>query len=393
MEYIADRIPLWQVTTWDKNFNNVDKSWQPKTIKYNYLLSDELDEIRVDDGDVRILYTGKDVGYTTEELAGDNISEGEIVSIPWGGIPTVKYYKGKFVTGDNRIATSNDTSKLSNRYLYYFMKGHIHEIASYYRGASLKHPCMKDVLKMEISYPTLEVQNRICDQFDVIDAVIEQRYKELSLFDELIKARFVELFGDVITNDRGWAQQIFEDITESRLGKMLDAKKQTGEHAYPYLANFNVQWFTFNTDNLNEMDFDEKDRKEFELQEGDLLVCEGGEIGRCAIWHNEIQPCYFQKALHRVRCKKEYVIPEYLAWWFKYNCEHGGFSAIEGAKATISHLPGAKLKKLNVTVPEMKRQEEFAVFIDQVDKSKVAVQKSLDETQRLFDSLMQEYFG
>ena len=87
------------------------------------------------------------------------------------------------------------------------------------------------------------------------------------------------------------------------------------------------------------------------------------------------------------------MIPEYLAWWFKYNCEHGGFSAIEGAKATISHLPGAKLKKLNVTVPEMKRQEEFAVFIDQVDKSKVAVQKSLDETQRLFDSLMQEYFG
>ncbi len=185
------------------------------------------------------------------------------------------------------------------------------------------------------------------------------------------------MFGDVIRNNRGWDQYKFEDITESRLGKMLDAKKQTGKQSYPYLANFNVQWFTFNTDTLNEMDFDEKDRKEFELQEGDLLVCEGGEIGRCAIWHNEIQPCYFQKALHRVRCKKEYLIPEYLAWWFKYNCEHGGFSAIEGAKATISHLPGAKLKKLLVTVPEIKRQEEFAVFLAQTDKSKHCVRNDL----------------
>ena len=78
MEYMAKNIPLWQITTWDKNFNNVDKEWQPKTIKYKYLLSDELDSLRVDDGDIRILYTGKDVGYTTEELAGDNISEGEL---------------------------------------------------------------------------------------------------------------------------------------------------------------------------------------------------------------------------------------------------------------------------------------------------------------------------
>ena len=90
MIYIAKDIPLWQVTIWDKKFNNVDKKWQPKTIKYKYLLSDELDSLRVDDGDVRILYTGKDVGFTTEELAGDRLSEGEIISIPWGGIPTVK---------------------------------------------------------------------------------------------------------------------------------------------------------------------------------------------------------------------------------------------------------------------------------------------------------------
>ena len=164
--------------------------------------------------------------------------------------------------------------------------------------------------------------------------------------------------------------RVFEDVAASRLGKMLDAKQQTGKYSYPYLANFNVQWFRFNIENLNQMDFDEDDRAEFELKDGDLLVCEGGEIGRCAVWHNEIQPCFFQKALHRVRCNRQIIHPDYLAWWFKYNCDYDGFTAIAGSKATIAHLPGIKLKQLQVAVPPIELQEQFATFVEQTDKSR-----------------------
>ena len=179
------------------------------------------------------------------------------------------------------------------------------------------------------------------------------------------------MFGDVISNSNLWPICKFSEITSSRLGKMLDAKQQTGVHRYPYLANFNVQWFRFELKTLNSMDFNESDRIEFELHDGDLLVCEGGEIGRCAVWHNNVQPCYFQKALHRVRCNKDFILPDFLAWWFKYNCDHGGFSAIEGAKATIAHLPGAKLKNLDVCVPPLPLQNQFATFVEEVDKSKL----------------------
>ena len=151
---------------------------------------------------------------------------------------------------------------------------------------------------------------------------------------------------------------------------MLDAKQQTGKNTFPYLANFNVQWFRFELRTLNQMDFDESDRAEFELIDGDLLVCEGGKIGRCAVWHNELQPCYFQKALHRVRCDRRIVHPDYLSWWFKYNCDHDGFASIVGAKATIAHLPGAKLKQLQVILPPLELQEQFAAFVEQTDKSK-----------------------
>ena len=94
-----------------------------------------------------------------------------------------------------------------------------------------------------------------------------------------------------------------------------------------------------------------------------------------------------------MRCNQNIILPDYLSWWFKYNCENGGFAAIEGAKATISHLTGAKMKMLDVTVPPIELQEQFVDFIKHVDKSKVVVQKALDEAQLLFDSLMQKYFG
>ena len=246
---------------------------------------------------------------------------------------------------------------------------------------------------VSITVPPIDEQRKIAAILDKVSDLIAKRRQQLDKLDEMVKARFVEMFGDVIQNTKLWPQYIFSDITTSRLGKMLDAKQQTGMCQYPYLANFNVQWFRFELDNLNEMDFNEADRIEFELRDGDLLVCEGGEIGRCAVWHNEIQPCYFQKSLHRVRCKKEIVLPDYLAWWFKYNCDNKGFAAIEGAKATISHLPGAKLKALLVSVPPIEQQKQFATFVEQTEKSKITISHSLEKLETLKKALMQEYFG
>ena len=262
------------------------------------------------------------------------------------------------------------------RYLYYFCKRFDFERLN--KAVTIPSLTKSDLLKIEIEIPDLAIQRHIVDLLIGVERLIAYRKQQLTELDNLIKARFVEMFGDVIHNNKSWKMHVFADIASSRLGKMLDAKQQTGKCSYPYLANFNVQWFRFNIENLNQMDFDEDDRAELELKDGDLLVCEGGEIGRCAVWHNEIQPCFFQKALHRVRCNRQIIHPDYLAWWFKYNCDHDGFAAIAGAKATIAHLPGVKLKQLQVAVPPPELQEQFAAFVEQIDKSKVVVQKVLE---------------
>ena len=170
--------------------------------------------------------------------------------------------------------------------------------------------------------------------------------------------------------DRGWDIKTVEEIATTQLGKMLNAKNQTGQNSHYYLANRNVQWFRIEPTDLRMMDFDEAERVKFALEDGDLLVCEGGEIGRCAIWHGEVADCYIQNAVHRVRCDKEQITPLFLGYQLFYHATENGFSDIVGSKATIAHLPADKLKTMRVMVPPLAEQHTFEDLVEQSDKSK-----------------------
>ena len=308
-------------------------------------------------------------------------------------IGALNYAKETCCIGRGLAAITPNKTKVSTEFIFWLLKEKNNELNRLGTGSTFKAISKKILEETKVPDISLEKQTAYSNILEKLYSIITHLRTQLEKLDLLVKARFVEMFGDVINNTKRWKIYLFSEITISRLGKMLDKKSQTGKSKLPYLANFNVQWFQFKLDNLNMMDFNEKEQIEFSLEDDDLLVCEGGEIGRCAIWHNEITPCYFQKALHRVRCNKSIIIPIYLAWWFKFNCDNNGFSEIEGAKATIAHLPGAKLKKLPIAVPPLTLQNQFADFVKQVDQSKSILQQELDKAQMLFDSLMQEYFG
>ena len=193
----VDYKPLWSVTIWDKKFNGVDKKKQNKVISYYYYLASEFEKIEREKGNIAYISTGitDKERYTTSELAKGHISEGEIVCIPWGGTPNVKYFNGKFVTGDNRIATSIDTNILSNKFLYYWLQSKLSIISTFYRGSGIKHPDMKKVLELRIPVPPIEVQNeivRILDNFTELEAELkaelEARKKQYEYYrDKLLK--------------------------------------------------------------------------------------------------------------------------------------------------------------------------------------------------------------
>ena len=169
---------LWQLTIWDKKFNGVESYKQVKVIKYPYVLADVFSQIEDTSGTVRLLSTGSYIGYTTKEKAGNNLCYGEIVAIPWGGVANIKYYNGFFVTADNRIATSSNTQVLSNRYLHWWMESNITQIQSTYRGASIQHPSMNDILSLSIYLPSIEEQEKISNKLDTLDNLITLHQRE-----------------------------------------------------------------------------------------------------------------------------------------------------------------------------------------------------------------------
>ena len=154
------------------------------------------------------------------------------------------------------------------------------------------------------------------------------------------------------------------DITESCLGKMLDSKKNKGEYQ-PYLANINVRWGDFDLDNLPLMRFEYSEEERYRIKKGDLIMCEGGEPGRCALWQEEIPNMKIQKALHRIRAKENIDI-EYIYYWFllagQRNLLKGYFT-----ETTIKHLPGDKLKEIELDIPEYDKQIKIAKVLSSLD--------------------------
>jgi type I restriction enzyme S subunit len=151
---------------------------------------------------------------------------------------------------------------------------------------------------------------------------------------------------------------------EVLLGKMLDEKKISGNHLAPYLRNVDVQWDRINIDELPQMDFDGSDVERYGLRPGDLLVCEGGDVGRSAIWHGELTECYYQKALHRLRPRDTSSdLPRFQLYLMQAAAKLEVFTGGQG-KATIAHLTAEALRRYRFAYPGQAEQERIVEHLD-----------------------------
>lgn len=221
-------------------------------------------------------------------------------------------------------------------------------------------------LEYPVRLPPLEEQRRIADILDTIDETIRATERVVAkirqMHDGLRRSRFTELLE---TSDHRQVGACFEMI----LGKMLSPAAKTGTRPAQYLANRNVQWGRCRVDDLDEMDFSESERNKFSLNPGDVLVCEGGEVGRTAIWHGEVAECYFQKAVHRLRTRGD-VVPEYMLHFMRHAAELDLFRS-HTSQTSIAHLTGEQLARVSIPVPPMEVQRELigalANVADRVD--------------------------
>ena len=187
-----------------------------------------------------------------------------------------------------------------------------------------------------------------------------------------------------------WKKVKLGEVSDSCLGKMLDAVKNRGEYQ-PYLANLNVRWGCFDLDDLSTMRFEEHEEDRYGIKYGDLIICEGGEPGRCAIWKEQMPNMKIQKALHRVRGKKDIVDNFYLFYWFLFAGKRGYIDQY-CTGATIKHLPGQKLKEVVIDLPPLSTQHRIATILSRYDSLIENYQKQIKLLEEAAQRLYKEWF-
>ena len=343
----VEYVPLWSVTIWDKKFNSVDKDKQKTIIKYKYYLADELKQLVVENGNVKILTTNISNLFTLEKLVSNSLSYGEIVCIPWGGNPIVQYYKGKFITSDNRIATSIDVNKLDNKFLYYVLINKLDLISSFYRGAGIKHPDMSKVLDIIIPLPPIEVQKeivRILDEFtEKTTKLQELLHKETVLRKKQYEYYRNYLFNKIQSYDNVFLGDIADISVGSKPEFIYDNKTEfeyinAGTTNSGYTNNYNCLGDTVTTPSRGQ-----------------------GGIGYIGYQKNNF---WLGALCYQIRSNKDYILTKYIYYYLKNNNELILKIKNSGGLPSVNRND---LIKINIKFPNLEYQKEIINILDQFD--------------------------
>ena len=295
----------------------------------------------------------------------------------------LKFVDFNFVVGADGVKILIPKVFLIAKFLFYYLQ--------WYKVPSLGYSRHYKLLKeINIPIPPLTDQERIVSELDLLTSIINKQKAQLKELDSLAQSIFYDMFGDPIENPKGWEVKKLGDLCNSELGKTLNQSKDTGT-LRPYLCAINIQWNKIIKDNLKQTRFEETELERYSVKKGDLLICEGGDIGRAAIW-NENKEIQYQNALHRLRFGEE-MLPIFCLFNLKYLKDKGILDNRYGKGVTIKHLIKSALLSIPFIVPPLSLQQSFASKVETIEAQKALITKSMEETQRLFDSRMDYWFA
>ena len=272
----------------------------------------------------------------------------------------------------------------SQSYLFYLLlnDSYIRWIDAVTYGTKMPRVSPDQIANGSAPFPPVEEQQAIASFLDrettKIDALVAKKEQLMELLQEkrtalITRAVTKGLDPDVQVKDSGvewlgkipatWKVAPVYARYKVTLGKMLDAKRISGNYLGQYVRNIDVQWDSVNTDDLPQMDFSLEERDRYKLEAGDLLVCEGGDVGRTAIWEGSVGDCFYQKALHRVRPLSNEDIPRFF-YYVMYALAKGGVFVAGGNPNTIDHLTAIQLSHYRFPFPPSEEQTTIAIFLD-----------------------------
>lgn len=264
-------------------------------------------------------------------------------------------------------------------------------------GGSLTRAQPKQVAKYPVPIVELEKQGKIVNLLEKVNFVISAHQQQLAKLDELVKARFVEMFGDMLLNPMAWPEVVLETLADivSGITKGRKVKEQTLLEV-PYMAVSNVKdgyidWTTVKTILATEQEIEQ-----YRLFPDDVLMTEGGDpdkVGRGAIIKEPLENCIHQNHIFRVRLDKEKILPAFFAEYLQHQKSKRYFLGCAKQTTGIASINMKQLKALPVLLPPLDLQQQFDDFARQIERVRCSIQNCLGQMETLKKALMQQYFG
>lgn len=333
-----------------------------------------------------------DLGYYSGEYPSRiEINDGDVL-ISWSGsLGVYLWNKGKALLNQHIFKVVFDKIAIDKAYFIFAIKYNLKEMEAKTHGATMKHITKKDFDNVLVPYPSFEKQREIAGVLSGIENIISARRQQLVELDNLIKARFVELFGGA-----DYPKVLFENVCVF-LRNGANIKQTKGAGGYPITRIETLSNDVFNIDRLGYADITDLEKyQSYVLHNGDILISHINSVaylGRAVQYRGQLDtPIIHGMNLLCARIADSYN-PTYIEWFFKTPMAKEYISTITKKAVNQASITTSDLKKMQVPNPPKKLQNQFAAFVEQTHKSKAVVQKALDEAQTLFDSLMQQYFG
>lgn len=311
-----------------------------------------------------------------------------------GGMASVHYCDQPFSTSTDCLVMYGyrDTNL---ELIYHYLRTNLHILQAGFKGAGLQHISKDYILNVEIDMPDAPVQKQITSQMRIIDRLIESRRQQTICLDEAVKSRFIELFGDPINNEHKWKMQPLDSVCKT----IVDCP-----HSTPSYTDENTGYMCIRTSIVkkNRIMWDEIEyipENEYyqriqrkRPEKGDVVYTrEGAILGIAAMIDRECNVALGQRSMllspDTAKC-----LPQFLS--AAMNFDSFLRKALGGVGGSASpHINVGDIKSFTIILPPLELQEQFAAFVEQIDKSKLEIQKSLEKLEILKKSLMQKYFG
>lgn len=281
--------------------------------------------------------------------------------------------------------------EIDQQYLYYYLKSS----ATLYRIKEVATGSVRDNLRLSMLYdfmielPSLDIQRQIVSNLDLLASIIRQRNQQLTKLDELIKARFVEMFGDPLNNEKNWNTSTLAEMCDG-IGDGLHGTPEYDESGeYPFINGNNLIDGAIRVNALTKRVNKATYEKHYiEISQNAILLSINGTLGKIAFFNGE-QVMLGKSACY---CNLKVEVNRIFVYNIMKTDAFARYLEDYSTKSTIKNVGLKAIREYRLILPPLSLQKQFAAFVEEVDKSKADVQKALDQTQLLFDSLMQQYF-